>query len=87
MNEELPGIANSSVIAPISGSPGWAATAKTKGDLIILGDFNTDGAFDGRDLYLLAQGASLSDNAGTDQLTTASGATFADQVRNPNCAV
>lgn len=83
-NEEKPGVSNGTVITPLSGSPGWASTANTKGDLIILGDFNTDGAFNGRDLYLLARGASLSDNAGTDQLTTASGVTFADQVRNPN---
>ncbi len=78
------GVNTGTVIPSLVGSPGWASTANTKADLVILGDFNTDGAFDGKDLYLLARGASLSDGPGTDHLTTASGATFADQVRNPN---
>lgn len=56
--------------------------AATKGDLIVLGDYNGDGKFNGQDLYLMARGAALADNAGTDRLTTASGATFGDQVRN-----
>jgi hypothetical protein len=78
------GVGNGTVITSLSGSPGWATTANTKGDLIVLGDFNSDGAFDGKDVYLLARGAALSDNGSTDHLTTASGAVFADQVRNPN---
>jgi hypothetical protein len=79
-NSAFRGVVNSTVVAPLSGTPAWSATANTKGDLIVLGDFNTDGAFDGQDVYLLARGASLSDNASTDQLT----GTFADSVRNPN---
>jgi hypothetical protein len=78
------GVTNNTTIASASGAPGWASTANTKGDLIVLGDFNTDGAFDGKDVYLLARGASLSDGAATDQLTTASGPSFGDQLRNSN---
>jgi hypothetical protein len=36
-------------------------TGATKGDLIIMGDYNGDGVFDGKDLYDMAIGASLSD--------------------------
>ena len=78
------GVGNSTVIPSLTGTPGWATTAKTKGDLVILGDFNTDGKFDGADVDLLARGASLSDNGSTDHLTTASGATFSQQLRNAN---
>lgn len=78
------GVSNATVVSSLAGTPGWASTANTKGDLIILGDFNSDGAFDGADVYLLARGASLSDNGSTDHLTTASGATFSHQVRNPD---
>lgn len=78
------GVSNATVITSLSGSPGWASTANTKGDLIILGDSNADGAFDGKDVYQLARGASLSDNAGTVHLATASGAIFANELRNPN---
>jgi hypothetical protein len=53
----------------------------TKGDLIVMGDFNSDGKFDGRDLYHMARGASLADSTSTDQLTAASGADFGDQIR------
>ena len=63
-----------------------AGAASTKGDLIVLGDINGDGKFDGKDLYLLAHGQALSDASGpgftNGQLTAASGATFGDQVRN-----
>src|SRR5205823_850016 len=52
------------------------------GDLIVMGDFNSDGKFDGKDLYLLARGAALADNTSTDQLTAASGSEFGDQARN-----
>ncbi|MBC7783820.1 MAG: PEP-CTERM sorting domain-containing protein [Burkholderiales bacterium] len=80
------GIANGTVITPNSGTPGWSQLnkANTKGDLIVLGDFNSDGAFDGQDVYRLARGASLSDAAGGDQLTAASGAAFSERVRNVN---
>lgn len=78
------GVSNSTVVPSLSGAPGWAGTANTKADLVVLGDFNTDGRFDGKDVDLLARGASLSDNGSTDQLTTASGPNFSYQVRNPN---
>ena len=52
-----------------------------KGDLIVKGDYNSDGRFTGKDIYLLAHGASLADNTSTDTLGTASGANFGDQVR------
>jgi hypothetical protein len=62
-------------------------TGPQKGDLIVKGDFNSDGSFDGKDLYLFARGASLADSATATGLTAASGATFADRVRNPNAVL
>jgi hypothetical protein len=61
-------------------------TGPTKGDLIVMGDFNGDGKFDGKDLYLMARGAAVSDaatstanfNGGT---LTATASTFGDVVR------
>jgi hypothetical protein len=50
----------------------------------VLGDFNSDGRFNGRDIYLLARGASLSDNGSTESLATTPGVSFSDAVRNPN---
>src|SRR5207253_2037325 len=41
---------------------GDMAFTPTKGDLIALGDFNSDGSFDGKDLYLMARGTALADN-------------------------
>jgi len=80
-------VSNSTVISSINnsgGTPGWVATGTdTKGDLITLGDYNSDGKFDGQDLYLLALGASLADSA-TSNTLTATATTFADVVRNPN---
>jgi hypothetical protein len=73
------GVTNSTAITSLAGTPGWATSANTKGDLIVLGDYNSDGAFDGKDVYALARGASLSD-AGSDHLT----GNFADALRNPN---
>ena len=78
------GVTNNTVVPSLTGTPGWSSTANTKADLVILGDFNTDGRFDGKDVDLLARGASLSDNGSTDDLTTASGATFSTQLRNVN---
>jgi hypothetical protein len=49
----------------------------TKGDLIVLGDFDANGIFDGRDLYLMARGAALADSTSSTILTGA----FADAVR------
>jgi hypothetical protein len=78
------GAPNNTVIPSLSGNPGWQATStNTKGDLIVLGDYNGDGKFDGEDVYLLAIGASLADNNTANGLT-ANATTFADVVRNPN---
>lgn len=53
----------------------------SKGDLIVLGDYNGDGKFDGKDLYLMADGASLADSNTATHLTIGSGQTFGDVVR------
>src|SRR5439155_2071583 len=57
------------------------AFTPTKGDLIALGDFNSDGKFDGKDLYLMARGTALADNASSTTLSGGSNA-FADKVRS-----
>ena len=44
-------------------------TGVTKGDLVVMGDYNGDGVFDGKDLYLTARGAALADARGGDHLT------------------
>jgi hypothetical protein len=81
------GVANNIVVPSVStgdSNPGWVSTGtNTKGDLIVLGDYNGDGRFDGQDLYLLATGASLADNTSSGTLT-ATASNFADVVRNPN---
>ncbi|MDB5321605.1 MAG: hypothetical protein JWN40_3236 [Phycisphaerales bacterium] len=81
------GAVNGSVVPSLSGTPGWAAGANKKGDLIVLGDYDGDGAFNGRDVLALARGAALADSTGADHLSSASGPTFADQVRNPNAVL
>ncbi len=60
------GIANSTAIA-VSGS---AVNGMTKGDLIVMGDYNSDGAFDGKDIYAMAHGAALSTNTGVETLAS-----------------
>jgi hypothetical protein len=45
--------------------------------LIVLGDFNSDGVFDGRDLYLMARGSALADSNGSNILS----GNFGDAVR------
>jgi hypothetical protein len=78
------GVPNNTVIPSLVGDPGWQQTAtNTKGDLITLGDYNGDGAFDGQDLYLLAIGASLADSTSSNTLT-ATVSNFSDVVRNPD---
>lgn len=81
------GATNAQAIAGLTGAlasmNGYDGTAGAKkGDLLVKGDFDSNGTFDGKDLYLLARGASLADNSSTDTLSSASGATFGDQVRN-----
>jgi hypothetical protein len=53
----------------------------TKGDLIVMGDFNGDGVFDGKDLYLFAKGAALADSTSTASLTIGGGETLGDALR------
>jgi hypothetical protein len=81
------GPTNATVITSLDnsgGTPGWVTTGTdTKGDLIVLGDYNGDGKFDGQDLYLLGLGASLADST-TSNTLTATAATFSDALRNPN---
>lgn len=90
------GVSNSTPVTPLdspylglekSGASTWGKSADTKGDLIILGDANGDGRFDGADLKFLARGQSLADTADSEHLTTLSGAAFADQIRNPNAVI
>jgi hypothetical protein len=77
------GVANSTVIPSLYGTPGWVTTStNTKGDLIALGDYNSDGRFDGEDLYLLAVGAPLT-SANSSTGLNATYSTFADVVRDP----
>jgi hypothetical protein len=62
------GILNTATVS-YTDALGVAHTTLTKGDLIVMGDFNGDGHFDGADLVEMAEGASLSDNTGTDRLS------------------
>ncbi|MEI8197560.1 MAG: hypothetical protein WCI73_16825, partial [Phycisphaerae bacterium] len=80
------GVTNATVISSLSGTPGWATTANTKGDLIVLGDANGDGKFDGADIRFLATGAALADTLSSTHLGTDI-TTFADAVRNPNAVL
>ena len=53
----------------------------TKGDLIVMGDFNGDGKFDGKDLYMMARGAAVADARGGTTLSAAA-SNFGDKVRS-----
>jgi hypothetical protein len=81
-------ITNAGLPGPLGGMLGQRGSASaqaagaSKGDLIVLGDYNGDGRFNGADIYSMARGAALADAAGGTTLTSASGATFGDQVRN-----
>jgi hypothetical protein len=63
-----------------------AGAGPTKGDLIVMGDFNGDGKFDGEDLYLMARGAAVSDASSTNASNfnggtlTATAATFGNAI-------
>jgi hypothetical protein len=46
-----------------------AHTGPSKGDLVVMGDFNGDGKFDGKDLYMMARGAAIADARGGTTLT------------------
>jgi hypothetical protein len=59
-------------------------TGPSKGDLVVMGDYNGDGKFDGKDLYAMARGAAVSDASGTgftNGTLTATPATFGDAIR------
>lgn len=57
-----------------------AGTGPTKGDLIVLGDYNGDGFFNGQDLYSMARGAAIADSTSSTTLTATAG-NFGDKVR------
>lgn len=62
-----------------------AGTGASKGDLVVLGDYNGDGKFDGKDLYSMAHGAAVSDASGTgftNGTLTATAATFGAALPN-----
>jgi hypothetical protein len=84
-NSIYTGAPNNTVIPSLdnsNGTPGWVATAtNTKGDLVVLGDYNGDGEFNGQDIYLLATGASLT-SAGSLTGLNATATTFPDAVRD-----
>jgi hypothetical protein len=76
----VPGVA-----APLATMTNQAGgTGATKGDLIVLGDYNADGKFDGKDLYQLAHGAALANTntgSGSNGLTLGAGETFGQAIR------
>ena len=65
-----------------TGTSGATTAGASKGDLIVLGDFNGDGRLDGRDIYSYATGTSLSDNTSVTSLTNNATTPFADSVRS-----
>ncbi|HMB96822.1 MAG TPA: hypothetical protein VKK61_12340, partial [Tepidisphaeraceae bacterium] len=80
------GVSNSTKIAGVSSALGSmnAGTGPSKGDLVVLGDFNGDGKFNGLDLYQMARGAAVSDANGsgfTNGTLTATAANFGDKLR------
>jgi hypothetical protein len=87
-NSIYTGAPNNTVIPSLDnttfgGAPSWVSTATNeKGDLVVLGDYNSDGEFNGQDVYLLAIGASLTSADSTTGLN-ATATTFADAVRDP----
>jgi hypothetical protein len=77
------GVSNTTLIT-YTDALGTTPTNLSKGDLIVMGDYNGDGHFDGADLVALAEGASLSDNTSTDRL---SADTYQTGVLNKNAAM
>ena len=75
------GAANNTSVTVVGANLG----AISKGEIITLGDFDSDGDFDGRDLYRMASGTSLADSGqSASNLTTGTASlsgTFADKVR------
>jgi hypothetical protein len=76
---------NNAKISGVAAMPGQDGTAgATKGDLIVMGDYNSDGKFDGKDLYQLAHGAALANSntgSGANGITLAGGETFGAAIR------
>lgn len=66
----------------IAALPAQLAFNASKGDLIVLGDFNSDGKFNGADLRLMARGTALADSTSSTTLTPATADNFGDMVRN-----
>lgn len=67
-NNGVTGIAGSNSTAVTTGvtaldTMNTGSTPATRGDLIVLGDYNGDGKFDGQDVFTMAHGAALSDAA------------------------
>ncbi|HEY1922662.1 MAG TPA: dockerin type I domain-containing protein, partial [Tepidisphaeraceae bacterium] len=63
------GILNTAAVS-YTDALGVAHSTLTKGDLVVMGDYNGDGHFDGADLVAMAEGAALSDSTGSDRLLT-----------------
>jgi hypothetical protein len=51
------------------GNAAGTGTGVSKGDLIVMGDYNGDGRFDGRDIYAMAVGTAISANVSTSSLS------------------
>ena len=63
-------------VSPLDSMSNFNGSAgATKGDLIVMGDYNGDGVFDGKDLYDMAVGASLTDANAKPTETTTNGVT------------
>jgi hypothetical protein len=80
------GLPNSTVI--VTGIPALdnmtnqqGGTGVTKGDLIVMGDLNGSGKFDGKSLYQFATGAALADSATVATLTPTGTETLGDAIR------
>jgi hypothetical protein len=58
-----------------------AGNGATKGDLIVMGDYNGDGFFDGKDLYQMARGAAIADD-NSSTILTATAANFGEKLRS-----
>ena len=66
-------VINTGVAGLTSMSNSVGGTGATKGDLIVMGDYNSDGVFDGKDLYDMAVGASLTSASAQPTETTSNG--------------
>ena len=53
----------------------------TKGDLVVMGDFDGRGVFDGQSLYEFATGAALTDSASNNSLTPTGSETLGDAIK------